>query len=67
MKGWEIKEISSSSRGMYIRNIADIIPNWKDICNTADIPELAEMFGCLIYKYTCYALKVKEGINNVPR
>ncbi len=30
-----------SSRGMYIRNIADIIPNWSDICITADIPELS--------------------------
>ena len=29
-----------SSRGMYMRNIADIIPNGSDICSTADIPEL---------------------------
>ena len=33
----------------------------------SDIPVLSEMFGCLIYTYTCHALKVKEGINNVPR
>ena len=33
----------------------------------SDIPKLYEMFGCLIYTYTCHALKVKEGINNVPR
>jgi len=25
---------------MYMRNIADIIPNGSDICSTADIPEL---------------------------
>ncbi len=40
MSGREIGEICGSSRGMYIRNIADIIPNWSDICSTADIPEL---------------------------
>ena len=28
---------------------------------------LFEMFGCLIYTYTCHALKVKEGLNNAPR
>ena len=33
----KIGEIGSSSRGMYRRNIADIIPNWSDICSTADI------------------------------
>jgi len=32
-----IKEIGVSSRGRYIRN-ADIMPNWGDICSTADIP-----------------------------
>jgi len=26
---------------MYMRNIADIIPNGSDICSTADIPELS--------------------------
>jgi hypothetical protein len=31
MKGRRIKEIGGSSRGMYIRNIADITSNWKDI------------------------------------
>jgi len=28
---------------MYMRNIADIIPNGSDICSTADIPELSEI------------------------
>jgi len=40
MRGRKIGERGSSSRGMYIRNIADIIPNWSDICSTADIPEI---------------------------
>ena len=39
MGGRKIKEIGGSFRGMYIRN-ADIMPNWSDICNTADIPKL---------------------------
>jgi len=30
---------------MYMRNIADIIPNGSDICSTADIPELSEIGG----------------------
>jgi len=32
--------MGGSFRGMYMRNIADIIPNGSDICSTADIPEL---------------------------
>jgi len=43
MRGRKIGEIGRSSRGMYIRNTADIIPNWSDICSTADIPKLYEM------------------------
>jgi hypothetical protein len=55
MKGRRIKEIGGSSRGMYIRNIADItsnwnsirnadiMPNWGDICSTVDIPKLGAM------------------------
>ena len=31
-----------ASKGMYIRNIAYIPPNWKDIC-IADINELGEI------------------------
>lgn len=43
MKGVEIKEMEGSSRWRYIRNTADIMPNWSDICNTADIPKLSEI------------------------
>jgi len=55
MKRRKIKEIGGSSRGMYIRNIADIplkwkdirnadiMPKWSDICSTADIPKLSEI------------------------
>ena len=39
MKGRKIGEIGVSSRGLYMRNIADIIPNGGDIC-IGDIPEL---------------------------
>ena len=39
----EIEAIGVSSRGMYMRNIADITPNGSDICGTADIPELSEI------------------------
>ena len=47
----------NSSKCMYIRNTAgiplkwknirnaDIMPNWGDICSTADIPKLSEIGG----------------------
>ena len=37
----EIEEIGVSSRGMYMRNIADIIPNGSYLRSNADIPKLA--------------------------
>jgi len=53
MKGRKIEEIGVSSRGMYMRNIADIPTKRKDIriadiirsdmCSNADIPELYEI------------------------
>jgi len=44
MKGRKIEEIRVSSRGMYMRNIADIPTKWKDI----DIPELYEIGAVLL-------------------
>ena len=40
MGGRKIEEIEGSSRGIYIRNTADITPKWKNMCSIADIPEL---------------------------
>jgi len=42
MKGKEIEEIGDSFRGLYMRNIADIIPNGR-ILYIGDIPELSEI------------------------
>jgi len=53
MKRRKIEEIGVSSRGRYMRNIADILPKRKDIriadiissdmCSNADIPKLYEI------------------------
>ena len=48
MKGRNIKEMGGSSRGMYIRNIADIIPNWSYIRSTADITKLSKILNLAI-------------------
>ena len=49
------REMGVSFRGMYMRNIAGIIPKWKDIriadiipnggylCSNADIPKLSDI------------------------
>ena len=38
MKGRKIEEMGVLSRGLYMRNIADITPKWKDIRNADIIP-----------------------------
>ena len=45
MKGRKIEEMGVSSRGMYMRNIADITPDgsYLCLCSNADIPKLSEM------------------------
>lgn len=43
MKGRKFEETGGSSRGRCIRNIADIIPDWRDICSTAGISKLWEI------------------------
>jgi len=42
MKGRKIEEIGVSSRGMYTRNIANIMPK-SYLRSNADIPKLAEI------------------------
>lgn len=42
MKRREIEGIRVPSRGMYIRNIADIMPNRSYLRSNADIPKLGE-------------------------
>ena len=43
MRGWGIKEIRVSSRGMYIRSTLDILPNRSDMRIIAGIPKLGEI------------------------
>jgi len=43
LRGRKIEEIKGSSRGIYIRNTADITPKWKNMCSIADTPELGEI------------------------
>ena len=44
MKGRKIEDIGvpSTSRGLYMRNIGDIIPNGSYLRSNADIPKLGE-------------------------
>lgn len=60
MSGRKIGEIGSSARGMYIRNIADITPDWSDICSTADIPELYEIPNPALKQEQTKRKEVKE-------
>jgi hypothetical protein len=63
--GRKIGEIESSSRGRYIRNIADIIPNWSDICSTADILKLGAMsFPKFLRKKYSLIRRNKYGIED---
>jgi len=48
LRGRKIEEIEGSSRGIYIRNTADITPKWKNMCSIADIPELVAIAPCLL-------------------
>jgi len=41
MKGRKIEVIGVSFRGMYMRNIADIMPNRSYLRSNADIPKLS--------------------------
>ena len=43
MKGRKIEEIGVSSKGMYTRNIANIMPNRSYLRSNADIPKLYAM------------------------
>ena len=43
MKGRKIEEMRVSSRGLYMRNIAGIMPNRSYLRSNADIPKLAEI------------------------
>ena len=47
MEGRGMKEISGSSRRMYIRSTADILEKWKDIC-IADMNKLNAIPNFLI-------------------
>ena len=38
-----MKEISGSSRRMYIRSTADMVQKWKDICNADITPNCNDM------------------------
>ena len=38
-----MKEISGSSRRMYIRSTADMVQKWKDICNADITPNWNDM------------------------
>ena len=58
MKGKEIEEIGDSFRGLYMRNIADIIPNRSYLRSNADIPKLYAIDFGMPYKDSLFDMEV---------
>ena len=58
MKGKEIEEIGGSFRGLYMRNIADIIPNRSYLRSNADIPKLYAIDFGMPYKDSLFDMEV---------